>query len=99
MAKRFPAVSRLRCGVQLLPKHGLDALLHFRRRHVFFVRGHPPEMTKRVFKLAGPVAVKLVSDRLAFRCSGGHRLLEESVHVLHVEMDIDGRAAQRLRRP
>src|SRR5881397_1137591 len=79
-------------------KHRLHAPLHRLRRDVFLVSGHPPEMPEGVFELAGAVAVELIYDRLAFLGSDGQRLLDERIHVLHIEMEAHRRPAKGVRR-
>jgi hypothetical protein len=61
-----------------LAKHRLHTFLQFFRLDVLLVRGDPPEMAKRIFQLAGAIAVELIRDGLAFLGAGGNGLLKNA---------------------
>src|SRR5467141_4237734 len=79
-------------------EHRPHAFLHFLRRDVFLMRGHPPQMPEGIFELAGAIAVKLVCDGLAFFGACGQRSFEKRVDVFDIEMDADGGPTERRRR-
>src|SRR5262249_20249555 len=95
-SRPFGMTSRI-LHVPIRRAHRLPAPLPLLRRHVLCMRGPPPEMPKQIFELARAVAVKLIHDGLAFFGASGQRSREKRVDVLDVEMDTDGRSAQRFR--
>src|SRR4051794_30068471 len=77
--------------------HLVHPPLHLLRRHVFLVRGDVPDVAVRVLDRAGAVAVELVLDRARELAAGGQCLLHCRVDVAHVEMQLNGGAAARVR--
>src|SRR5262245_42975422 len=59
------------------------------------MRGHPPEMPKRIFELAGAVAVKLIRDGLSFFGASRQRPLEEGIYIGHIHVETYRRPSQR----
>src|SRR5262249_49342531 len=59
-------------------------------------RALPPRVTERILHSAHPVAVQLIGYRSLRLCASGDRLLENRVHVLHVQVDRHGRPAYGL---
>src|SRR5262245_35487266 len=66
------------------------------RRQILLVRGEVPDMAEWVLHRARAVAVELVLDRPDQLGACGHGALRHSVDILHVEVDMDRRAAARL---
>src|ERR1039457_6495213 len=71
--------------------------LHLFVGHVLLVRGEVPHVSERVFERAGAVAVELIRDRPQPLGARGLSLRGQRIHVLNINMDGDGRAAQRPR--
>ena len=67
--------------------HLLHRLLHLLRTWIPDVRADRPLMTERVFDLAVTIAPEHVVERHRDLRAGAHRLLEDGIHVLDVEMD------------
>src|SRR5438552_12097814 len=76
--------SRMRAGTSL----------HFLSRHIFFVRRDMPHVPERIFQSPGAVAVELVLDRPLFLAASGDSLLEDRVHVFHINHQTHWRAAE-----
>jgi hypothetical protein len=64
--------------------HRLQTPLHLLRRDIFLMRGHLPEMPKRIFALARAVTVQLIHDRLALRGASSHGFVEKGVDVVDI---------------
>ncbi len=88
-----PEVTNAQCDLLFLGEPRLQAFVHFLRRDVFLMCGHPPQVPERIFELAGAVAVKLIHDGLTLLGAGSQRPFEKRVDVVDVEMDADRRAA------
>jgi hypothetical protein len=48
------------------------------------MRGHLPEIPKRIFALARAVTVQLIHDGLALRGASGHGFVEKGVDVVDI---------------
>src|SRR6185295_20252440 len=82
----FPVLAELR-----------GTALRFRHRDVLDVRRDMPAVAERIFDCAGAIAIELVLDRAHDLAAGRGRARNRRIDVRHVEMDLQGRAAARLR--
>src|ERR1041384_5614311 len=73
----------------------LHSLFHFFHRHIFLVRGYGPNMTEWISEGAGTIAVKLILHGALLFAAGSDRLFENSIDVVNIKHQTDGRAAPR----
>ena len=76
--------------------HLAEAAVHFLDRHFFLYRAYPPGVSERIEESSHAVSVELVAHRT--RQFGARRdcVLDESVHVSHIDLHADRRVPQRL---
>ena len=60
------------------------------RGRVFRMRGNHPDMSKRIFKSPGTIAIKLVRDGNKDLGAGGNSLFKESIDILTIHMHLTG---------
>jgi hypothetical protein len=76
----------------VLLSKGLEPLLHFLGREILFARGDVPEMSIRIGKLSGSVAVELILGSSYRRSSSLEAPLINGVDIFDVQVDADRRA-------
>src|SRR6267378_7239395 len=83
--------------VASLARSFLHGFLHLLRAYVADMRADRPAVAERVLKLAVAVAPEHVGDGHGQLRAGFHRARDEGVRIVHVEVDDDWRAFERLR--
>src|SRR5271157_2090315 len=74
----------------------LVAALDLFRRHILDMSSHPPVVALRIFDAASAIAIRLVGRLLHGLPSSRHRALVNGIHVLDVDVQIDGPWRPRL---